>query len=92
MTGDGCYLTSATYDIGGDIVRATQDGETVAYDIANGQMSISLTIQGTNDNRPEITPANGWKVSSPITKSHGDASYPTYTATLTHPLTHTVQG
>lgn len=38
LGGAGCYLQNATYTAGGTVSRATKDGETVAYDVVEGQL------------------------------------------------------
>lgn len=89
LSGTGFYLTSANYTIECGLTKATKDGETVAYDVSDGKITCSLTIQGTGGNgTPSITKGTGWEITSPLTMSNPDSGYETYTVTLTKNLTH----
>ena len=44
LSGQGCYLTQASYTASGSLTKATKDGETIAYDISDGQLQASITI------------------------------------------------
>ena len=57
---------------------------------ANYAASVTLsTITQTGDTAPTLTPGTGWDVTAPLTKTKGDAQYPSWTATLTKYLTKT---
>lgn len=88
LTGAGCHLTSANYTISGSLTKATKDGETIAYDISDGKIEAQVEIVQTGTAAPTLTPGEGFEVTSPLTKSEGDAAYPTWSATLTKRLTH----
>ncbi len=88
LGGTGCYLIEANYTAGGTLTKATKDGETVAFDIADGQLTATLTIQQTGSANPTITAGSGWYITSPLSKNDADASLPTWSVTLTKNLTH----
>ena len=89
---NGCYLTQADYTISGDLTTATKDGVIVSFDIANGQITINITIQQTGDTEPTLAIPqayqNEWAITSPLTKTNADASLPSWTATITRYLVH----
>ena len=88
LSGDGCYLTSANYTISGSITKATKDGETIAYDIADGKIEAQVEIVQTGATEPSFAAGSDFTITSPLTKTEGDAAYPTWTATVTKNLTH----
>ena len=88
LTGNGCHLTSANYTISGNLTKATKDGETVAYDIADGKIEVQVEIVQTGTVAPTLTPGGDFVITAPLTKTEGDAAYPTFSATLTKHLVH----
>lgn len=88
LSGVGCYLTSANYTISGSLTKATKDGETVAYDIADGKIEAQVEIVQTGETEPSFAAGADFTITSPLTKTEGDAAYPTWTATVTKNLTH----
>ena len=88
LSGDGCYLTSANYTISGSLTKATKDGETIAYDIADGKIEAQVEIVQTGATEPSFAAGTDFTITSPLTKTEGDAAYPTWTATVTKNLTH----
>ena len=88
LSGVGCYLTSANYTISGSLTKATKDGETVAYDIADGKIEAQVEIVQTGTAEPSFATGADFTITSPLTKTAGDAAYPTWTATVTKNLTH----
>ena len=86
----GYYLTQASYTIECDLTKATKDGETVCYDITNGRVTATLTIQGTGSTTAlEITNVpNTWIETSPLSQSNPDAGFDTYTVTYSYNLSH----
>ena len=88
LSGDGCYLTSANYTISGSLTKATKDGVTIAYDIADGKIEAQVEIVQTGATEPTFEAGTGFTITSPLTKTEGDAAYPTWTATVTKNLTH----
>lgn len=85
----GCYLQSANYTFACDLTKATKDGECVSHSVSNGRIEIALTIVQTYLDKPDVSvdEENGWKITSPLTCENADASYPTWTCTLTKYLT-----
>lgn len=88
LSGVGCYLTSANYTISGSLTKATKDGETVAYDIADGKIEAQVEIVQTGTTEPSFAAGADFAITAPLTKTDGDAAYPTWTATVTKNLTH----
>lgn len=91
LSGEGCFLQSANYTAGGTISRATKDGETISYDVTDGQLTVDVTIIQTDDTGPTLSAGTGWEITSPLTCSNPDADYPTYTAQLSKYLEHDAQ-
>ena len=91
LGGTGCYLTQANYTASGDLTRATKDGNTISFDIANGQLVANITIQQTGNTEPTVTAGTGWVITSPLTKTDSDASLPSWTCTISKYLTHDSQ-
>lgn len=91
--GSGVYLTQSSYSAQATLTKATKDGTTLAYDVIEGQITATLTFQGTGTGTPTCTAGNDWVITSPLTKSSPDADYPTWTITLSKALKHaTVAG
>ncbi len=88
VTGDGCYLTSANYTISGSLTKATKDGEIVAYDIVDGKVEAQVEIVQTGATAPTFAAGTDFTITAPLTKTEGDAAYPTWTATVTKNLVH----
>ena len=88
LSGNGCYLTSANYTISGSLTKATKDGETIAYDIADGKIEAQVEIVQTGATEPTFDAGTDFTITSPLTKTEGDAAYPTWKATVTKNLTH----
>ena len=91
LAGTGCYLQSASYTAGGTISRATKNGETVSYDVTDGQLTVNLTIIQTGSTAPTVTPGSDWVMTSPLNCSNPDADYPSWTCTLSRYLEHDAQ-
>ena len=88
LSGTGCYLQSANYTAGGTISRATKDGETVAFDVVEGQLTVNVTITQTGNTAPTLSAGQDWVITSPLSCVNPDADYPSWTATLSRNLTH----
>lgn len=91
LGGTGCYLTQANYTASGDLTKATKDGTTISFDIANGQLVADITIQQTGNTVPTVTAGSGWVITAPLTQTNADASLPTWTCTVSKYLTHDSQ-
>ena len=89
LGGTGCHLTTANYAASVTLSRGTVNGGTVSHDVVNGRIVATLTITQTGDTAPSLMPGTGWDVTAPLTKTKGDAQYPSWTATLTKYLTKT---
>lgn len=88
LSGSGCYLTDANYTASGTLTKATKDGDTVAFDLSDGQLTATVTIQQTSTTEPTLSAGTGWVITSPLTASRADSSLKTWTATLSKYLTH----
>ena len=86
--GTGCYLTEANYTVSATLTKAQKDGDTVAYDVSDGQITATVTIQQTGTTVPTFTAGSGWTVTSPLSASRADASLKTWTATVSKYLAH----
>lgn len=85
---DGCYVTQANYTASVNLTKATQNGDTVAFDISDGKIEATLSIVQSGATDPSITPTTGWTITSPLTKSEPDADFPSWSVTLTKDLPH----
>lgn len=88
LSGSGCYLQQANYTAGGTISRATKNGDTIAFDVVDGQLQVNITILQTGNTQPSVTPGTDWTITAPMTCSNPDADYPTWTCTLSRYLVH----
>lgn len=88
LSGSGCYLQQANYTAGGTISRATKNGDTVAFDVVDGQLQVNVTILQTGNTQPSVTPGTDWTITAPMTCSNPDADYPTWNCTLSRYLVH----
>ena len=87
LGGTGCHLTTANYTASVQPSRGTVNGNVVSHDVENGRIVVNITISQVGDTEPTLAAGTGWKITSPLTKSKGDAQYPTWTASLTMLLT-----
>lgn len=91
------YITQSDYDISSTIGRATVNGDTIAVDVTEGQISCTFTIQGiyssptTEGGSPSVAvpsvtvnEAGGWKITQPLTCTDPDANFPTWTIGCTY--------
>lgn len=93
---DDGYLTQSDYDITSTIGRATVNGDTVAVDVTEGQITCTFTItgkittttSGTTAQVPDITinEDDGWKITQPLTCTDPDANFPSWTIGCTYYL------
>ena len=90
LSGSGCHLTTANYAASVTLSRGTVNGGTVSHDVVSGRIVANLTITQTGDTEPTVTPGTGWIVTAPLTKTKGDAQYPSWTCALTKFLTKTI--
>ena len=88
VTGDGCYLKSANYTMSCSMSSATKNGDVLAHDVTEGAVECQIEILQTKDANPTVqtppvvTPGEGWVITSPLTRTNSDASYPTWSCTL----------
>ena len=87
LGGTGCHVTDCNATISCDFSAATKDGARLAWDISNGRIVVSVTINQTGSTAPTLTAGSGWEITSPLTQSNPDSNFPTWTATLTKYLT-----
>lgn len=86
LSGTGCHVTAANYSVGGNIGIATKDGEAMASDVTEGKIECQLDIVQTSNTIPTIVTGTGWQITAPLAKTSPDASYTTYSCTLTKSL------
>lgn len=88
LTGTGCYLIDANYTASATLTKAEKDGDAVAFDVSDGQLTATVTIQQTGTTDPTLSAGSGWTITSPLTPSRADSSLRTWTATLSKYLAH----
>ena len=91
LGGDGCYLQQANYTAGGNVSRATKNGETISFDVTDGKLEVQITILQTGAAKPTVTAGTDWEITAPLTCSSPDADYPSWTCTLSRYLEHDAQ-
>ena len=87
LSGTGCHLTGASYEIGGTVNPVTIDAYPIAFDVVQGKITVSISIKQCGSVTPTLTPGDGFIITTPLASSNPDAEYPTYSATLTKYLT-----
>lgn len=87
ISGTGAHLTDSSIEFTASLSEATKDGETIAYDIVDGRIQISGTIQVSDAayGAPTVT-ASGYDFTSPLTESNPDSNFPTYSFTAVKSL------
>ena len=86
----GVELTQVSGEISCSVKTNDKNGDPKAHDVTNGHIVLQLTLGQYGEQKPELTPADGWDVSAPLTCDDPDSDMPTWTATLTHPLEKTM--
>ena len=89
-TNVGVELTNVSCEISASPKTNDRNGDPKAHDVTNGHVVLQLTIGQYGVQPPTITPGGGWDVSAPLTCDDPDSDLPTWTATLTRPLTKTM--
>jgi hypothetical protein len=82
VAGNGCHLQTANYSIACSVSKATKDGVCLAFDVIEGVIEASITIAQVGEEKPVLTPGDGWTVSGVLACENPDAAYPTWSATL----------
>ena len=90
VSGDGCELTSCSGEISCKVGTNDRNGEPQAHDVTNGHVVINVTIAQYAETEPQITPGEGWRLSSPLSSTDPDSDMPEWTATLSKPLEKTM--
>jgi len=90
ISGTSCELTACSGEISCKVGTNDKNGLPQAHDVTTGHIVLNITIGQYGDTPPTITPGTGWDVSSPLNCDDPDSDMPTWSATLTHPLTKTM--
>lgn len=88
LSGTGAHLTQCTFQAQGQINVATKDGEVINFDFTGANITVTGTVQVSDSGygEPTISPATGYKLTSPLSCTNPDADFPSYTFTLTKNL------
>lgn len=87
VSGTGAHLTNSSIEFTAQLSTAEKDGEVIAYDIVDGRITISGTIQVSDASYGAPTvEASGYDFTSPLTESNPDSNFPTYTFTAVKSL------
>ena len=89
LSGTGCELVKCDLDLSCTIGKSTVKGLPVASDPHTGKMVVSASIGQYGSTVPTITASSGWEISSPLTSDDPDADLPTWTVSLSKPLSKT---
>jgi hypothetical protein len=89
LSGTGCHLQGADYDITGAIGKATKDGDCLTFDITQGKIEVSVSVKQTGTTAPTLAAGTGFQIVDPLAESNPDAEYPTFSAKLVKYLTKT---
>ena len=90
LSGALCELTKCAADISCSVKVHTVNGEPVASDVTMGHIQVAATIGQYGTAVPVVAAGEGWDISSPLTCTDPDADMPSWTVTLSKPLTKTV--
>ena len=85
-----CELTKCDGEISCSVKTNDKTGLPKSHDVTNGHIVLQLTIGQYGEQAPEVTPAAGWTVSSPLTCDDPDSDMPTWKMSLSHPLAKTM--
>lgn len=87
-----CVLQNSDITVECDISPATINGEPVASDSTGGVATVNVTFWTDSDSvAPTIELAEGWMMTTNWAMTGGDSTMPSWTATLSKPLTATQQ-
>jgi len=89
LGGSGCELTQCNAEISCTVGLHTVNGDPKASDPHTAHLQVTATILQADTAAPTVTPGSGWDVSSPLSCDDPDADLPTWSVTLTKPLTKT---
>ena len=85
--GDGAgtdfFLNDTQIDLAADISQAKAGGVCMNHDIQNGRCTVQGTIVQIGSKEPTLVMAEGWEVTSPLTRDGQDESQPTWKFTAT---------
>lgn len=87
IVGDGNYEQSANYTISANIAPHTKDGYPVGHSSSLGKIVCQLTLTQIGETAPTVTPGEGWTITAPLALVNNDSAEPSWTCTLTYPLT-----
>ena len=88
--GDGCTLTQCNAEISCDVGLSKVNDDPVASDPHTAHIQLAITILQTGDAAPTVTPTDGWELSAPLSCSDPDSDLPTWTCSVSRPLTKTM--
>ena len=77
------HLTQASYSYSCNISKADKDGVTLAHDVTEGKIEVSLDLIQTGSTAPTLSAGTGWVVTSPLACDNPDSDWPTWSGTLT---------
>lgn len=86
----GVELTKCDGEASCSVKTNDKNGSPQAHDVTNGHIVLQITIGQYGEQKPELSPGDGWDVSGALTCDDPDSDMPTWTATLTHPLEKTM--
>ena len=86
----GVEVTKCDGEISCSVKTNDKNGDAKAHDVTNGHIVVQVTLGQYGEMKPELTAGSGWDISSPLSCEDPDSDMPTWTATLTHPLTKTM--
>ena len=82
----GVELTQVSGEIACSVKTNDKNGDPKAHDVTNGHIVVNVTLGQYGTNKPELTLADGWDMSAPLTCDDPDSDMPSWTCTLSHPL------
>lgn len=82
--GDGCDLVASSYAMGiQPTIDRDEQGAPNSSGCNTGVVNATLTIQQKTSTAPTVTAAEGWHISSKLTRDNQKGAYSTWTCTLT---------
>ena len=91
LSGDGCELTQCSAEVSCTVGLSKINGDPVASDPHTAHVQLSVTILQTGETKPDVTPADGWDLSAPLSCSDPDSDLPTWTCGVSKPIAKTLK-
>jgi len=83
----GVEITQVSFEASCTVGLHTKNGDPLASSIHTGHIVVNATLGQYGEQTPEISAASGWDISSPLTCDDPDSDMPSWSFSLSKPLT-----